>query len=56
MKKKLLSVGPGNPTSEASRKKVSVAVIVAPAGGKIAAVVAPAKVEACWAEVDPGRA
>ena len=52
-----LGVGPGNPTSEPSRKNVSVAVTLAPGGGKSAVTVSPAKVDACgWTFKDWGRA
>ena len=57
MKIFVLGVGPGNPTSEPSRKNVSVAVTLAPGGGKSAVTVSPAKVDACgWTFMDWGRA
>jgi len=42
----LLAVGPGKPTCDTSKKKVSVAVTVALGGGNTAVEVDPAKVEA----------
>ncbi len=57
MKIFVLGVAPGNPTSDPSRKNVSVAVTVTPAGGNSAVTVAPAKVDACgWTFMDWGRA